>query len=76
MAQGRQIADQVGPKLRKLTALLDEGEENVLAYMTFPNELTTASASRPLPATRLRRGGNLPRDRSAGGRGGSGCWRR
>lgn len=31
----RQVADQVRPKL---AALLDEAEEDVLAYMTFPKE--------------------------------------
>jgi len=35
-AQWRQVADQVRPKLPKLAALLDEAEEDVLAYMTFP----------------------------------------
>src|ERR671919_167625 len=34
-AQWRQVADQVRPKLPKLAALLDEAEEDVLAYMTF-----------------------------------------
>jgi len=37
-AQWRQVADQVRPKLPKLAALLDEAEEDVLAYMTFPKE--------------------------------------
>ena len=35
-AQWRQVADQVRPKLPKLAALLDEAEEDVLAFMTFP----------------------------------------
>jgi putative transposase len=35
-AQWRQVADQVRPKVPKLAALLDEAEEDVLAYMTFP----------------------------------------
>jgi len=35
-AQWRQVADQVRPKLPKLAALLDDAEEDVLAYMTFP----------------------------------------
>jgi len=34
--QWRQVADQVRPKLPKLAALLDDAEEDVLAYMTFP----------------------------------------
>ena len=37
-AQWRQVADQVRPKLPKLAALLDEAEEDVLAYMNFPKE--------------------------------------
>jgi transposase-like protein len=37
-AQWRQVADQVRPKLPKLAALLDEAEQDVLAYMTFPKQ--------------------------------------
>jgi transposase-like protein len=37
-AQWRQVADQVRPKLPKLAALLDQAEEDVLAYMSFPRE--------------------------------------
>src|ERR1700720_4329039 len=37
-AQWRQIADQVRPKLPKLAALLDDAEQDVLAFMTFPKE--------------------------------------
>jgi transposase-like protein len=37
-AQWRQVADQLRPKQPKLAALLDEAEEDVLAYMTFPKE--------------------------------------
>ena len=33
-----QVADQVRPKLPKLAALLDEAEQDVLAYMSFPKE--------------------------------------
>ena len=40
-AQWRQVADQVRQKLPKLAALLDEAEEDVLAYMTFPKEHRT-----------------------------------
>ncbi|CAO3456413.1 Mobile element protein [Azospirillum argentinense] len=32
------VADQVRPKLPKLATLLDEAEEDVLAFMTFPKE--------------------------------------
>jgi transposase-like protein len=35
-AQWRKVADQLRPKLPKLAILLDEAEEDVLAYMTFP----------------------------------------
>ena len=37
-AQWRQVADQVRPKLPKLAVLLDQAEQDVLAYMTFPKE--------------------------------------
>jgi len=36
--QLRQVADQLRPKAPKLAAMLDEAEEAVLAYMTFPKE--------------------------------------
>ena len=36
----------------------------------------TASSFRSWRATRPRRGGNPPKDRAAGGRAGSACWRR
>jgi putative transposase len=35
-AQWRTVADQLRPKLPKLSALLDGAEEDVLAYMRFP----------------------------------------
>ncbi len=34
--QWRQVADQLRPKLPKLSALMDEAETDVLAYMSFP----------------------------------------
>jgi transposase-like protein len=37
-ARWRQVADQVRPKLPKLAVLLDEAEEDVLAYMSSPKE--------------------------------------
>lgn len=37
-AQWRQVADQLRSKAPKLAAILDEAEEDVLAYMTFPKE--------------------------------------
>ena len=39
--QWRQVADQLRPKLAKLSALMDEAEPDVLAYMTFPKEHRT-----------------------------------
>ena len=35
-AQWRKVADQLRPKTPKLAALMDEAEEDVLAYMAFP----------------------------------------
>ena len=35
-AQWRKIADQFRPKLPKLSAFMDEAEDDVLAYMSFP----------------------------------------
>ena len=40
-AQWRQVADQIRARLPKLAALLDDAEEDVLAYMTFPREHRT-----------------------------------
>lgn len=37
-AQWRQVADQLRPKLPKLSALLDDAEADVLAYMDFPKD--------------------------------------
>ena len=36
--QWRQVADQLKPKLPKLSALMADAEADVLAYMTFPKE--------------------------------------
>src|ERR1700760_4382058 len=35
-AQWRQVADQLRPRVPKLSSFLDEAETDVLAYMTFP----------------------------------------
>ena len=35
-AQWRRVADQLRPKLPKLAGFMDEAEDDVLAYMTFP----------------------------------------
>src|SRR5271154_750933 len=35
-AQWRKVADQLRPKLPKLSAFMDEAEDDVLAYMSFP----------------------------------------
>jgi putative transposase len=37
-AQWRSVADQIRPKVPKLAIIMDEAEEDVLAYMTFPKE--------------------------------------
>jgi transposase-like protein len=37
-AQWRQVTDQLRPKAAKLAAMMDEMEEDVLAYMGFPKE--------------------------------------
>ena len=34
----RHVADHMRPTLPKLAALMDEGEDDVLAYMTFPQK--------------------------------------
>jgi putative transposase len=36
--QWRAVADQLRPKVRKLAALMDEAEADVLAFMTFPKD--------------------------------------
>src|SRR3982751_4668125 len=40
-AQWRQVADQLRAKLPKLSALMDEAEVDVLAYMAFPKDHRT-----------------------------------
>ncbi|NRQ18472.1 hypothetical protein BHMPCIPO_05736 [Ensifer sesbaniae] len=37
-AQWRAVADQIRPKVPKLAAIMDDAEEDVLAYMTFSKE--------------------------------------
>ena len=44
-AQWRQIADQLRPKTAKLAAMMDDMEEDVLAYMGFPKEHRTKISS-------------------------------
>jgi transposase-like protein len=36
--QWRTVSDQIRPKVPKLAAIMDEAEDDVLAYMTFPKE--------------------------------------
>jgi len=51
-AQWRQVADQMRPKLPKLAAIMDEAEEDVLAYMTFPrNHWTKLSSTNSIERT-------------------------
>lgn len=40
-AQWRQVADQLRPKAKQLATIMDEAEDDVLAYMTFPKEHRT-----------------------------------
>lgn len=37
-SQWRTVADQIRPKVPKLATIMDEAEDDVLAYMTFPKE--------------------------------------
>jgi putative transposase len=37
-SQWRKVADQLRPKLPKLAAFMDQAEDDVLAYMSFPND--------------------------------------
>jgi transposase-like protein len=37
-AQWRQVADQLRPRVPKLAAFMDQAEEDVLAFMTFPKD--------------------------------------
>jgi transposase-like protein len=47
--QWRQVADQMRPKLPKLAALMDDAEDDVLAYMTFPKaHWTTLHSNNPI----------------------------
>ena len=51
-AQWRQVADQMRPKLPKLAAIMDEAEEDGLAYMTFPrNHWTKLSSTNSIERT-------------------------
>jgi len=36
--QWRAVADQIRPRVPKLAAIMDDAEQDVLAYMTFPKE--------------------------------------
>ncbi len=47
-AQWRQVTDQLRPKAAKLAAMMDEMEEDVLAYMGFPrNTVPKSTAQTP-----------------------------
>ena len=37
-AEWRRVGDQLRPKVKKIADLLDEAEEDVLAYTTFPKD--------------------------------------
>src|SRR5207244_1059033 len=52
--QWRQVADQLKPKLPKLSALMNDAEADVLAYMTFPKEhRVKLHSTNPLELERL-----------------------
>ena len=46
--QWRNVADQLRPRVPKLAALMDEAEEDVLAFMAFPEEHRTKLHTNPL----------------------------
>jgi putative transposase len=50
--QWRNVADQLRPRVPKLAALVDEAEEDVLAFMAFPKE-HRAKACRTNPPERV-----------------------
>jgi Transposase, Mutator family len=56
-AQWRMVADQLRPKLPKLSAFMDEAERHVLAYMGFPKE-HFQSVMRKFP--KIPRGARFP----------------
>lgn len=49
-AQWRAVADQIRPKVPRLATIMDEAEQDVLAYMTFPKE-HRASSTRSIPSS-------------------------
>jgi transposase-like protein len=54
-ARWHQVADLVRPKLPKLAALLDEAEEDVLTYMSFPKKhRAKIHSTNPLNASTAR----------------------
>jgi transposase-like protein len=56
-AQWRQVAEQLRPKAKRLAEIMDEAEEDVLAYMTFPKEHRTKLHSTDEMDKRFRRRG-------------------
>jgi putative transposase len=48
-AQWRQVADQLRPRVPKLSAFMDEAEADVLAFMSFPKDHRTK-----IHSTRIR----------------------
>jgi len=45
--QWRSVADQIRPRVAKLTNLMDNAEQDVLAYMTFRAALDQAAQHQP-----------------------------
>ena len=59
--QWRRVADQLRPKVPKLAALMDEAEDDVLAYMTFPAQhRAKLHSTNVIDKTLVASGGILP----------------
>ena len=54
-AQWRKVADQLRPKLPKLSGFLDEAETDVLAYMSLPRRPSHQAALHKLAGAAQRR---------------------
>ena len=61
-AEWRRVADQMQPKVKKLAELLNEAEEDVLAYTTFPRaHWTKIYSNNPIERLNgeIKRGANV-----------------
>ena len=60
--QWRNVSDQIRPKVPKLATLMDEAENDVLAYMTFPRQhWTKLHSTNPDRASQRGRSSDAPR---------------